>query len=63
MEDSLNATRMDGRILTALVTILLPAILIGVTIEFFSSNPLAILGLFVVIVGGTFWLLSYTDSF
>ncbi|MCL4308269.1 MAG: hypothetical protein M1606_00520 [Candidatus Thermoplasmatota archaeon] len=54
---------MDGRILTALLTILLPAVLIGVTIEFFSSNPLAILGLFVVIVGGTFWLLSYTDSF
>ena len=59
----LSAAGMDGRILTILLTIVLPAILIGVTVEYFSSNPLAILGLFVVMIAGTFWLLSYSESF
>ncbi len=54
---------MDGRILTILLGIVLPAALIGVTVAFFSSNPLSILGLFMVMTGGVFWLLSYTESF
>lgn len=54
---------MDGRLFTILVAIVLPAALIGVTIAFFSSNPLSILGLFIVMTGGIFWLLSYTESF
>lgn len=54
---------MDGRLLTALVTLALPAGLIGVTIWRFSANPLSILGLLVVMVGGAFYLLSYTESF
>lgn len=54
---------MDGRVLTALLGIVLPAILIGVTIAFFASNPVSILALFVVMTGGVFWLLSYSESF
>lgn len=54
---------MDGRLLTVLLAIVLPAALIGVTIGFFSSNPISILGLFVVMTGGVFWLLSYSESF
>ena len=54
---------MDGRLLTVLIALVLPAALIGVTVAYFSSNPLSILGLFVVMTGGVFWLLSYPDSF
>jgi hypothetical protein len=54
---------MDGRILTVLLTFVLPAILIGVTIWQFASNPLSILILLMVIIGGALYLLTYTDSF
>ena len=54
---------MDGRALTALLTLALPAGLIGVTIWKFAANPLAILGLLVVMIVGSFYLLSYTESF
>ncbi|MGI0054984.1 MAG: hypothetical protein ACREBT_02175 [Thermoplasmata archaeon] len=54
---------MDSRLLAVLLTLVLPAALIGVTVAFFNSNPLSMLGLFAVMIGGTFWLLSYTDSF
>jgi hypothetical protein len=54
---------MDGRLATVLATIVLPGALIGVTYVEFSSNPLAILGLIAVMVGGSFYLLSYRESF
>lgn len=54
---------MDGRILTILVTFLLPAVLIGVTVWQFSSNPVSILLLVMVIVGGALYLLTYSESF
>ncbi|HEV2428555.1 MAG TPA: hypothetical protein VGV64_01750 [Thermoplasmata archaeon] len=54
---------MDGRLLTVLATFLLPAVLIGVTIWKFASNPLAILGLLAVVVAGALYLLTYTDTF
>ncbi|HXQ94281.1 MAG TPA: hypothetical protein VN864_03820 [Thermoplasmata archaeon] len=54
---------MDGRIITLLLTFALPAILIGVTIWKFASNPIAILALVLIMVGGAVYLLTYTDSF
>ncbi|NNN17711.1 MAG: hypothetical protein HKL79_05065 [Thermoplasmata archaeon] len=54
---------MDGKLLTLILLILLPAALIGVTIAYFGSNPLAIVGLFVVMIAGSFYLLSYTEAF
>jgi|HubBroStandDraft_4_1064222.scaffolds.fasta_scaffold2507207_2 hypothetical protein len=54
---------MDGRILTLLLTFGLPAVLIAVTVWQFSSNPLSILALLMVMVGGAVYLLTYTDSF
>ncbi|HEV2449702.1 MAG TPA: hypothetical protein VGU43_04740 [Thermoplasmata archaeon] len=54
---------MDGRLATGLLTLLLPAILIGVTYAVFNSNPLAILALFSVMVLGCFYLISYRESF
>ncbi len=54
---------MDGRVLTGLLTLALPAGLIGVTIWQFAANPLAILALLIVMIVGSFYLLSYTETF
>ncbi len=54
---------MDGRVITGLLTLALPAALIGVTVWMFGSNPLSILGLLVVMIGGSMYLLTYTESF
>jgi hypothetical protein len=54
---------MDGRLLTVFIALVLPAVLIGVTIWQFSINPLAIMALVVVMIGGGFYLLTYSESF
>ncbi|MCI4369923.1 MAG: hypothetical protein L3J81_01175 [Thermoplasmata archaeon] len=54
---------MDGRIATLLLTFLLPAILIAVTVWQFGSNPVSILVLLMVMIAGAIYLLTYTDSF
>lgn len=54
---------MDGRHYSALFLLLLPAILIGVTVAFFASNPLSIFVCIGVMLVGAFYLLSYTSSF
>lgn len=54
---------MDGRLLTVLTLLVLPAALIGVTIALFASNPVAIFGLVVLMIIGAFYLLTYRESF
>lgn len=54
---------MDGRLITVLLTIVLPLVLIAVVVYRFSSNPLSILGLRVVMIGGGLYLLTYADTF
>lgn len=54
---------MDGRWVAALLMLALPIALIAVTVWKFAANPLAILGLFTVMVGGFLYLLSYKESF
>lgn len=54
---------MDGRVITILLGLVLPAILIGVTTAYFSINPIAILVLISVMVAGCLYLLSYSESF
>ena len=54
---------MDGRHYTVLFLLVLPAVLIGVTIWHFASNPLAIFALLAAMVVGAFYLLSYNASF
>jgi hypothetical protein len=54
---------MDSRLLIVLLTFVLPAVLIAVTIWRFASNPLSILALVLVIIGGALYLLTYTDTF
>ena len=50
---------MDGRIIVAAVGLALPAALIGVTIEEFSSNPLSIMVLAMVLIGSALYLATY----
>lgn len=50
-----------GKILAGLVGIVLPAVLLGVAIVFFSSNPLAVIGTITTMIGGGMYLLSYQE--
>ncbi len=54
---------MDGRLFTILALFVLPAALLGVTIGWFSSNPVAIFVLIAVMIVGAFYLLTYRESF
>jgi hypothetical protein len=54
---------MDGRLFTVLVLLALPAALIGLTVLEFHANPVAIFALIAVMIAGTFYLVSYTESF
>ena len=54
---------MDGRIVTVFLTLLVPGALIALTVWQFASNPLAILFLVLVMLGGAIYLLTYPESF
>ena len=54
---------MNGRVATALLTLALPAVLLGVTIWKFAANPIAVLALITTMIAGGLYLLSYSDSF
>lgn len=54
---------MDGRLITVLVGLLLPAVLIAVTIWQFASNPLVLVFLFTLMVIAGFYLLTYQETF
>jgi hypothetical protein len=54
---------MDSRILAGLAMIALPAVLIGVTIWRFGSNPISILALLTIVLVGSVYQLSYVESF
>jgi hypothetical protein len=52
---------MDGRTQVVLLTLLLPAVLLGVTIAWFAMNPVSILILLVVMLAGVLYLQTYTE--
>ncbi len=54
---------MDGRLLIVLLTLVLPAGLMGVTIVWFASNPVSFLVLLGVMVLGGLYLLTYNETF
>ena len=54
---------MDGRIPTVLIGLVAPFVALGVTVVYFATNPLAVLGSFTAIIAGSLYLLSYTDGF
>lgn len=54
---------MDGRLFTVLAFFVVPAALIGVTIGWFSSNPVSIFAMIAAMIAGAFYLLTYRESF
>jgi hypothetical protein len=54
---------MDGRIVTGIGLLAVPAVLIGVTVAWFSSNPVSIFVMMGLMVLGGFYLLTYRESF
>jgi hypothetical protein len=54
---------VDGRIIVVGLTLVLPAILMIATVEWFSTNPISMLILLSVMLLGCLYLLSYTDVF
>jgi hypothetical protein len=54
---------MDGRWPAVLLTLVVPAGLLGLTIYKFAANPLAVLVLLTIMFGGMFYLLTYTDAY
>lgn len=53
---------MEGRSWVVVLTLILPAILIGITIVKFAINPLSILVLLTIMVGGVLYLQTYTEA-
>jgi hypothetical protein len=54
---------MDGRLFTVLGFLVLPVALLGLTVAEFNSNPVAILALLAMMIGGAFYLLTYSETF
>jgi hypothetical protein len=54
---------MDGRLFTLILFLVVPAVLIGVTIAFFSSNPISILVLIALMIIGAFYIMTYRETF
>lgn len=54
---------MDGRAIVVGLTIVAPAVLMGVTVAWFSTNPFVMLLLFSTMLLGGLYLLSYGDTF
>jgi hypothetical protein len=61
VEPRLRAGGMNGRQITGILTLLAPAVLLGVTVAYFGSNPLAVLVLIVVMIMGAMYLLTYPE--
>jgi hypothetical protein len=54
---------MDGKLVTGVGLLAVPAALIGVTIAVFASNPVAIFALIAVMIVGAFYLVTYREVF
>ncbi len=54
---------MDGRLVTGLGLLVLPAVLIGVTVEWFGSNPVSIFVLIALMIVGGLYILTYREAF
>lgn len=50
-----------GKITAALVGVGVPAVLLGVTIVVFASNPLGVIGTLTAMIGGAIYLLTYQE--
>ena len=54
---------MDGKLVTGIGLLVVPAVLLGATVAWFSSNPIAIFALISVMLVGSMYLLTYREAF
>jgi hypothetical protein len=54
---------VDGRFIVVGLTLVLPAILMAVTVGWYSTNPISMLILFSVMLLGCLYLLTYSEAF
>jgi hypothetical protein len=54
---------MDGKLVVAIGLLIVPAALIGITIAWFSSNPVSIFAMIALMILGAFYVLTYRESF
>jgi hypothetical protein len=54
---------MDGKLVTGIGLLAVPAALIGVTVAVFASNPVAIFTLIALMMVGAFYLMTYREVF
>ncbi len=54
---------MDGKLVTGIGLLAVPAGLIGVTVAWFSSNPVSIFAMIALMIVGAFYLLTYRETF
>ncbi len=54
---------MDGKLVTGVGLLAVPAALIGVTVAWFSSNPVSIFVLLSAMLVGAFYLFTYRETF
>jgi hypothetical protein len=63
MEGRFRADAMDGRLITVIGFLVIPAGLIALTVAEFSSNPVAIFALISLMLLGALYLLTYRETF
>jgi len=54
---------MDGKLVTGIGLLAVPAVLLGATVAWFSSNPVSIFALIALMLVGAFYLLTYRETF
>jgi len=58
-----SAFPMDGKLVTGIGLLAVPAVLLAVTVAVFSSNPVSIFVLLAAMIAGAFYLLTYRETF
>ncbi len=63
MRGTASAYPMDGKLVTGVGLLAVPAALIAVTVAWFSSNPVSIFAMIALMLVGAFYLLTYREVF
>ena len=63
MRPTASPVGMDGKLVTGIGLLAVPAALMAVTVAWLSSNPVAIFTLLAVMILGAFYLLTYRETF
>jgi len=63
MRPTVSAYSMDGKLVTGIGLLVVPAALLAATVAWFSSNPISIFVLLAVMLVGSMYLLTYREAF